>query len=66
MIPPLFLRDGDGHVSPQEFCAALRSAGAAVGSTEALALYRTAAEQGEGLIAVCVFFFLVLVKLASG
>ena len=42
-------------MSPQEFCAALRSAGAAVNSTEALALYRTAAEQGEELIAV--FFF---------
>ena len=50
MIPLLFLRDGDGHVSPQEFLAALRTNGAAgVLPTEALALYRTAAEQGEGL-----------------
>ena len=48
---PRWPRDGDGRVSAREFVQALRSVvakGGAVLPSQALALYRTAAEQGAG------------------
>ena len=46
-------RDGDGRVSAREFVQALRQVvanGGAVLPSQALALYRTAAEQGDALV----------------
>ena len=49
----LWPRDGDGRVSAREFVQALRKVvakGGAVLPSQALALYRTAAEQGDALV----------------